>query len=233
MDPQARHGHKTAARGFDGYKGHVGIDPDSEIITATTVSAGNAGDAAVTQDLIADLLETPEQAKSDSVPDEGPDDGAAGGGRAVESATAGDDDADDAEHASVYGDNAYGTGGFHDRLERAGIESKCKTQQPANSGGRFSKNEFGIDLERESVTCPAGNTVPIRRGINGAGSANFGPVCAHCPCVSSAPPPRPGATSASGSTRNSSPRRGPGNNIRTGSPTTGRPDRRWNARSGT
>ena len=24
VDPQARHGHKTAARGFDGYKGHVG-----------------------------------------------------------------------------------------------------------------------------------------------------------------------------------------------------------------
>ena len=46
VDPQARHGHKTAARGFDGYKGHVGIDPDSELITATTVSAGNAGDAA-------------------------------------------------------------------------------------------------------------------------------------------------------------------------------------------
>ena len=45
VDPQARHGHKTAARGFDGYKGHVGIDPDSEIITATTVTAGNAGDA--------------------------------------------------------------------------------------------------------------------------------------------------------------------------------------------
>ena len=28
VDPQARHGHKSAARGFDGYKGHVGIDPD-------------------------------------------------------------------------------------------------------------------------------------------------------------------------------------------------------------
>ncbi|WP_202878903.1 transposase [Ornithinimicrobium ciconiae] len=26
VDPQARHGHKTSARGFDGYKGHVGID---------------------------------------------------------------------------------------------------------------------------------------------------------------------------------------------------------------
>ena len=59
VDPQTRHGHKTAARGFDGYKGHVGIDPDSEIITATQVSAGNAGDASVAEDLIADLLDEP------------------------------------------------------------------------------------------------------------------------------------------------------------------------------
>ena len=80
VDPQARHGHKTAARGFDGYKGHVGIDPDSEIITATTVSAGNAGDASVAEDLIADLL------------DEGPDDSAAGEDDADDSAAARPDD---------------------------------------------------------------------------------------------------------------------------------------------
>ncbi len=86
-----------------------------------------------------------------------------------------------AEGASVYGDNAYGTGGFHDRLERAGIDSKCKTQQPANSGDRFCKNEFEIDLERESVTCPAGRTAPIRRGTDGGGTASFGPACAGCP----------------------------------------------------
>ena len=35
VDPDARHGHKTAAHGFDGYKGHVSIDPDSEVILAT------------------------------------------------------------------------------------------------------------------------------------------------------------------------------------------------------
>lgn len=56
VDPDARHGHKTAARGFDGYKGHVAVDPDSEIITDTTVTAGNAGDASVAQDLIGDLI---------------------------------------------------------------------------------------------------------------------------------------------------------------------------------
>jgi hypothetical protein len=202
VDPQARHGHKTAARGFDGYKGHVGIDPDSEIITATTLSAGNAGDAAVAEDLITDLLDEgqaddsvtgePATASDDSVAGEGQaDDSVAGEGQAddsvaddsvaAESATACEDDADDAERASVYGDNAYGTGGFHDRLERAGIDSKCKTQQPANSGGRFCKNEFEIDLERESVTCPAGRTAPIRRGTDGGGTASFGPACAGCP----------------------------------------------------
>lgn len=55
VDPQARHGHKTAARSFDGYKAHIGIDPDSEIITATTVTPGNAGDASAAEDLITDL----------------------------------------------------------------------------------------------------------------------------------------------------------------------------------
>jgi Transposase DDE domain len=33
VDPDARHGRKTSARGFDGYKGHLAINPDSEIIT--------------------------------------------------------------------------------------------------------------------------------------------------------------------------------------------------------
>jgi hypothetical protein len=185
VDPQARHGHKTAARGFDGYKGHVGIDPDSEVITATTVTAGNAADASAAEELIEDLLPG-----ADPSADTGSDAGSVGDddaqdctsqGVAGEPVSLADDDADEAGPAAVYGDNAYGTGAFHDRLERAGIESKCKTQQPVNSGGRFSKDEFVIDLEQDSVTCPAGNTAPIRRGSKGAGSASFGPVCAGCP----------------------------------------------------
>ncbi len=57
VDPDARHGHKTASRGFDGYKGHAAVDPDSEIITATTVTPGNTGDTAAAEDLITDLLD--------------------------------------------------------------------------------------------------------------------------------------------------------------------------------
>jgi Transposase DDE domain/Transposase domain (DUF772) len=66
VDPEARHGHKTAARGFDGYKGHIAIDPDSEIITATTVTAGNVADGNVAEALVTDLLdETPAAASGD------------------------------------------------------------------------------------------------------------------------------------------------------------------------
>src|SRR5450759_271134 len=57
VDPETSHGHKTSAHGFDGFKGHVSIDPDTEIITATTVTAGNAGDTSVAEDLIQDLLD--------------------------------------------------------------------------------------------------------------------------------------------------------------------------------
>jgi hypothetical protein len=57
VDPQARHGHKTSHRGFDGYKGRIAVDSDSEIITATRITAGNTGDAQPATDLIADLSE--------------------------------------------------------------------------------------------------------------------------------------------------------------------------------
>jgi hypothetical protein len=53
VDPQARHGHKTSHRSFGGYKGHIAIDPDSEIVTATGVTAGNSGDAEAAEGLIA------------------------------------------------------------------------------------------------------------------------------------------------------------------------------------
>src|SRR4029450_13924746 len=55
VDPDARHGHKSSARGFDGYKGHASVDPDSELITATTASAGNVGDAAAAPGLLAEV----------------------------------------------------------------------------------------------------------------------------------------------------------------------------------
>jgi hypothetical protein len=171
VDPETRHGHKTAARGFDGYKGHVGIDPDSEIITAATVTPGNAGDAGVAEDLIADLLPAPADAG---------DDGAAEAAAAGERSGGADDQAG-GDRANVYGDNAYGTGEFQDRLAGAGIESRCKTQPPTAAGGLFAKDVFDVDLDTDTVTCPNNKTAEIRRGKNGTGIAEFGTVCADCP----------------------------------------------------
>ena len=57
VDAEARHGHKTRARSFDGYKGHIALDPDSELVTATGVTPGSSGDAAVAPELLAADLE--------------------------------------------------------------------------------------------------------------------------------------------------------------------------------
>jgi hypothetical protein len=180
VDPDTRHGHKTAARGFDGYKGHTALDPDSEIITATVVTPGNAGDASVATDLIADLL--PDTADPAEPAPAGP--APAEPEMAKPETAAGPDPTDPTdptESSTVYGDNAYGTGEFHTQLCQAGISSRCKTQAPTAAGGLFSKDRFDIDLAAQTVTCPAGNTAAIRAAKTGGGTAYFGAVCAQCP----------------------------------------------------
>ena len=174
VDPQARHGHKTAARGFDGYKGHIAEDPDSEIITDTKVTAGNASDGSVAEDLIADLLNN--DTDSD-VQLTDTDTGEAG--EAGEDGEAGE--AGEAGEPSVYGDAAYGTGEFQQRLDDAGIDSKCRTQPPAKPKDRYGKDRFSIDLDADTVTCPNAVTVTIRRGVHGDGIAYFANACATCP----------------------------------------------------
>jgi len=83
--------------------------------------------------------------------------------------------------ATVYGDSAYGTGGIQSRLEDEGIESKCKTQQPSARIGFFAKDRFVVNLEDDTVTCPNGVTVTIRRHVKGSGLAKFAKSCDSCP----------------------------------------------------
>ena len=182
VDSQARHGHKTAARGFDGYKGHVGIDPDSEIITATTVTPGNAADGGAAADLITDLI--PEAPSEDSTHPAEPTHPAQPAQPGSEQPTEQPDteQAGSEESSKVFGDCAYGSGEFQSILEEHGIDSGCKTQPPApRPGGLFTKDRFDIDLDRDTVTCPNGVTTPIRRGTDGADTASFGAACAGCP----------------------------------------------------
>jgi hypothetical protein len=145
------------------------VDPDSEIITATVVTPGNAGDGSVATDLIADLL-----ADDDTHDDDTAEHDSGGKHEATADAEA---EQKHEDVSTVYGDNAYGTGAFQERLDGAGIDSRCKTQEPSAPDGLFTKDRFTIDLDQRTVTCPAGVTVEIRRH----GMAYFGKGCSDCP----------------------------------------------------
>lgn len=149
VDPEARHGHKTAARGFDGYKGHVALDPDSELITATEVTAGNAADGSVGTSLLREVLD--------------------------------EANADRTEKVEVYGDSSYGTAKLVEHIEGAGAEANVKVQGPSAPSGLFGKDAFRVDLNTDTVTCPAGRVVPIARSKDGGGRASFAAYCADCP----------------------------------------------------
>jgi Transposase DDE domain/Transposase domain (DUF772) len=164
VDPQARHGHKTSARGFDGYKGHVAIDPDSELITATAVTAGNVGDAAAARELLADELADREPAEPEPADPEAaePPEAEATG-----------------ESLAVYGDSAYGAGPLLAMLEHADARVMCKVQPPSALAGRLAKDAFEIDLDAGHVTCPAGQLTPLL-AVQGGHVARFGVACAGC-----------------------------------------------------
>jgi len=184
VDPEARHGHKTAARGFDGYKGHVAIDPDSEIITATTATAGNTGDAEAAMDLLADDLGDPAEEPAEE-PAERP------GGRQGRSEE-GEDAGDGGDRLAAYGDAAYGAGELLAEFDKHGVEVRCRVQPASAPAGMFSKDRFDIDLDAGTVRCPGQHTVPIRwsKTGDGGGTAAFGALCGECPlaarCTSAA-----------------------------------------------
>jgi hypothetical protein len=176
VDPDARHGHKTSARGFDGYKGHASVDPDSELIVATGATAGNSGDAEAAPELLAELLgqvddqrQAPDGTPAAATDPHGPT-------------------------PTVYGDSAYGTGPLLASLHAANIDPRVKVQAAVAPGGHFTKDQFHIDLAAGTVTCPAQHTAPIVYNPDPRhrhhGQASFGPACTSCPlhgqCTSAA-----------------------------------------------
>src|SRR4030095_8240385 len=148
MSREPRHAHKTAAHGFDGYKAHVAVDPDSEVITAAEVSPATTGDAVVAPMLLDDRVQS---------------------------------QSGQAAQAVVYGDSAYGTGAHLAWLDHHRLTSMVKTQLPTAPGGRFAKDQFRLDLQAGTVTCPARVTVAIRPARGGGGRARFGRACGVCP----------------------------------------------------
>src|SRR5205807_1690607 len=187
VDPEARHGRKSSAHGFDGYKGHMSIDPDSEIITAAEVGDANGGDG----EMMPELLEEFMPAEAEEVP--GQQELAQPGAPADDLRPAGEPPQAPGDHApaaeaaplepapAVYGDCAYGGGESLALLEQMGATPMVKVQGPHARSGCFTKDRFVIDLAAGVVTCPNNVTVALRPLNDGGGHASFGKACSGCP----------------------------------------------------
>ncbi len=79
----------------------------------------------------------------------------------------------------VYGDSAYANGATLDEQTGRGHDMRAKVPPVRNANG-YSKDQFGIDLTADTVTCPAGHTVAIHTGRRQQ-VARFGSLCATCP----------------------------------------------------
>ena len=192
VDPEARHGHKTRAKSFDGYKGHAAIDPDSEIITETVVTPGNAGDASVAEDLIADLLA---------------DDEAAGTPRTVRSPTT-SRSATRSSPTSEPPSTATtpmgpGSSKSDSKKKASSRGARPRTQRPP--AGSSPRTASIVNVAEGTVTCPNGVTVVISPHRKGGGMAYFGMPAPPARCARSAPRPPVGAPSASARTKRRSP----------------------------
>lgn len=192
VDPETRHGHKTEARGFDGYKGHVAIDPDAELITAAEVTAGNVADGTVAMKLLEEVL--PPKPKEPEAVTEGEREASVASSRPPVDSTSSPPASTTSADVEVYGDASYGTAEVLVHLEEAGAEPIVKVQAATARDGFYTKDAFQIDLTNGTVTCPAGQLIPLRRRADGSGQANFGAACKACPLAPSCSTAKEGRT---------------------------------------
>jgi len=138
-DPESRHVHKTNHNYRDGFKAHIGIEPDTGLITACDLTAGNVGDAQAAPALLAD----------ETAPRE------------------------------VLADSGYGSGAFRKHLADSGHTATIKPipLRTAIADG-FVIDDFSIDLDTMTVTCPNGITVTISPRSR---QARFARRCQGCP----------------------------------------------------
>jgi Transposase DDE domain len=149
VDPDARHTRKSPEQRRDGYRAHVAAEPETGIIT----------DEALTQ---ATGTETSDAAVAERF-------------LAAETTHAADNHASSCEW---YGDSAYGTGDLRDAIGKAGQVAviKPKPLQAPVEGG-FTVDDFTVDPQAGTVTCPNA----ITRPISTTGVATFGALCRTCP----------------------------------------------------
>ena len=117
VDVQARHGHKSRARTFDGYKTHLNVDPDDELITNVAVTAANTADRVVIDELLNEPgADQPATDTDDRSTDAEPATDGPGADADTDTGTDGGSGSKDFE---VYGDSAYADGAtLHEQTQR-------------------------------------------------------------------------------------------------------------------
>jgi hypothetical protein len=91
-------------------------------------------------------------------------------------------DADPVAVAEVIGDTHYGSAGIRQDLAGEGVDLVAPAQPSSARGDYFSKDEFRIDLDAATVTCPAGQVATIPASSARRRQARFAAgSCAACP----------------------------------------------------
>ena len=177
VDPDARHTRKSPSRRRDGYRAHVVADPDTGLITdeALTKAAGpDNADAAVAAEFLA-ATSAASATAGENPAGENPA-GDEPGSR--DPARSSEQDSGQGEALTWYADSAYGTGELRDAIEQAGHHARIKPK-PLTSAveGGFTRDDFAVDEDAGTVTCPAGQTRPV----TATRTVSFGARCRDCP----------------------------------------------------
>lgn len=173
VDPDARHTRKSPEARRDGYRAHLASDPETGIITdekLTRAAGQENSDPAVAEEFLA------AEAAGDAGEHTPPAEGSRGGDSTRHDGGAARGDS--ADQAAWYGDSAYGTGDLRGAIDDAGHAAviKPKPLQAPVAGG-FTVDDFTVDEQAGTVTCPAGHTVTLSR----TRIATFGVLCRGCP----------------------------------------------------
>ena len=177
VDRQARHTRKSKSKRRDGFRGHVAAEPETGLVTdcEMTMAAGEGSTDAengVTMAARDRFSGTADSAGPAGEPQAGP------GTQASTGQDPGSADAPRAARLEVYGDCSYGSGEARAAYRDAGHDTVIKPGplRPAVPGG-FTIDDFTIDEQAGTVTCPAGLTRPMTR----TRTVTFGAACAGCP----------------------------------------------------
>jgi hypothetical protein len=157
VDTQARHTRKSKSARRDGFRAHLAAEPGTGLITGCelTMATGEGS---------SDAENGVKLAAGDWFRGRGDGGGEASG--------------QDGESLEVYGDSHYGSGQARADYQAAGHGTVIKPMplRPAVPGG-FTLDDFILDEQQGTVTCPAGHT----RTMSSKRSVTFGAICAPCP----------------------------------------------------